>query len=102
MCLSVCLVRIELLWQRSGHVKDRRGPHLSAGFGGHLEGGFESASLLSGQNGAWPLGPPGVLPIISLPLASRAFLLLDIHIVIVAFLCMEIQIFFTNISMGLS
>lgn len=83
-------------------MEERRRSHLSAGLGGHLEGGFEGSSLLSVQNGAGSLGPSGVLPIVSLPLASGAFLLLDTQIPIVAFLCMEIQPFFINISMGLS
>lgn len=61
--------------------------YLSAGFGGHLKGGFESASLLSGQDGARPFGPPGILPVVPLPLASDAFLRLDVQLLVVAFLC---------------
>lgn len=61
--------------------------YLSAGLGGHLEGGLEGPSLLSGQDGSWSFGPPGILPIIPLPLAPYAFLRLDVQLLIVTFLC---------------
>lgn len=38
---------------------------LSAGFGRHLEGSLESATLLRGQDGSWSLGSFVLLPIIS-------------------------------------
>lgn len=41
---------------------------LSAGFGRHLEGSLEGATLLRGQDGTWSLGSLVILPIIpSLP-----------------------------------
>lgn len=63
--------------------------YLSAGLGGDLEGGLESPSLLSGQDGSWSLGPPGVFPVVPLPLAADAFLRLDVQLLIVALLCTE-------------
>lgn len=62
-------------------------PHLSAGFWGHFKGGFEGPSLLSSENGAWSFGPPWILPIIPLPLASNAFLWLNVQLLIITFLC---------------
>src|SRR4029434_5083549 len=60
--------------------------HSAAGLGGHLEGGFEGAPLRGGEDGARPLGPPRVLPIV-LPRPRRALPRLDVQILIIAFLC---------------
>ena len=62
--------------------------HLSAGFGGDLKGRLEGPSLLSGQDGARPLRPPGILPVV-FPLASSTFLWLDVQLLVVTFLCGE-------------
>lgn len=69
--------------------------YLSAGFRGHLEGGLEGPSLLSGQDGSRSFGPPGILRVIPLPLASYAFLRLDVQLLIVTFLCRKRHLFFS-------
>lgn len=61
--------------------------HLSAGLGGDLEGGFEGPPLLSGEDGAGPLGSAGVFTIVPLPLDPHAFLRLDVQLLVIAFLC---------------
>lgn len=61
--------------------------YLPAGLGGHFEGGLEGSSLLGGQDGPGPLGPPGVLGVVPLPRAPDALLRLDVQLLVVALLC---------------
>lgn len=55
-------------------------PHLSAGLGGHLEGGLEGSSLLRGEDGPGSLGPPGVFPVVPTAFTLAALPLSRLHV----------------------
>lgn len=55
-------------------------PHLSAGLGGHLEGGLEGSSLLRGEDGPGSLGPPGVFPVVPTAFTLAALPLGWLHV----------------------
>lgn len=60
--------------------------YLSAGFGGHLERGLEGASLLGGKDGTRSLGSAWIFAIIAaFALASRAFFLFHVYVLILTF-----------------